>query len=174
MTFEQRFTLIEAIDATIDAMPGASVRDLVVWFRLHRRGVCDDNSETIGTLGLSQLFRERKKKRTPREEAATDNLCFDFGLPAMELDVEISIPLEKDNLLYGKCEWREIDDASIPNVEQHALYLDAQEQSIHAKAANYRLIIRAAKRFLKPGDPPDITLGILRERARQANNQKAS
>jgi hypothetical protein len=165
MTLEQIQTLEEAIDDALDILKGASTRDIVNWIRLNRRRIFDDNLETLGTEGLEARIRMRRKKRAPIEEAkSSGNLCFDFGLPAMELDTEVSIPSDMENLLYGPCEWKEPDDASIRDIDKHVLLLEAQGRSALARADSWRAVRQAAARFAD-GDL-DLTLGELRRLAR--------
>jgi hypothetical protein len=166
MTLAQLETLEEAIDDALDAMKGGSTRDVVNWIRMNRRRTFDDNLETLGAEGLEARIRVRRKKRRPEQAArSSENLCLDFGLPEMELDTEISIPRDMENLLYGACDWKEPDDASLRDIDKHIQLLKVQGHLALERARSWGLVRQAAARFAHGNF--DLTLGELRQIARE-------
>jgi len=170
MTMDSIQTLEEAIDDALATIRGANVNAIVTWIRLHYRRIFDENLETLGAEGLAARVRARRKVRAPEEEDRSSfNLCLDFGLPNMNLDSEISIPQDEDNPLYGPCEWKEPDDATLCEVRKHAEFLRIQGKSMFDRADSWDRLCKAAEYYADGND--SLTIGELRRRARRSTEQ---
>ena len=85
----------------------------------------------------------------------------------MDLDDEISVPFDLDNILNCECDWPDLDDASIDDLDKHLLLRDAQQIAHQARTECVRRLRQAAARVV-PGRT-DIPLRELREIARNGN-----
>ncbi len=165
MTLEQLDTLENLIDEALNILKNAQRHQVVSWIRERYPHVLEEHSQELIDEGLTARVRRRRKQRAPlKEDKASRNLCFSFGLPAMQLDSEISIPRDFDNLLYGESDWKEADDATLEEIDAHILLLEAQARANFAKADNWRKVRQAAARYAH-GDLT-LTLRKLRLRAR--------
>lgn len=162
MTMQEMYSLQEAIQHALDATNDGSTDEVVTWLRLHRRDVLDANEMTIERCGLGHLVREfRKKHKTPREAVTVRQICMDLGLEELDIDLEISVP-RGDGIEI--CDWIDLDDATIDNLDAHALLLDEKATATAAKATNVRFLRQKAA-LIVPGRT-DIPLRELRRIAR--------
>jgi hypothetical protein len=158
-------TLLDVIDEALDTLRGAPTRRLVAWLREQYPNIVAQHSIELEDDGLEGLFRKRRKERRPEEEANTSrNLCFDFGLPVLELDSEISIPRDIHNPIFGGSNWKEADKATLDDIDGHILLLEAQATANLVKADNWRQVRQAAARYAKGNHK--LTLGELRQIAK--------
>lgn len=166
MTQEQLQTLEQVIDEALDLNPGGSVRGIALWIRLHKRSVFDQNLETLGTQGLEAQIRARRKARDPNDDTkSSGSLCLDFGLPIMDLDTEVSVPLDMEHLPYSECEWKEPDDLTLDDIDRHIALLEAQGRSAFKQADEWRLVRQAAAKVAR--GRTDLTIKELRKRSRE-------
>jgi hypothetical protein len=165
MTFEKAYTLLDVVDEGLLETNSAPTRDVVNWIIANRRYVLDDNCLTLYGGALADLVRMRRKKKEPGANPETRNLCFDFGLETLPLPDEISVPTDMDNLPYCACAWKEIDEATIDDLDKHLALLTAQIELNMSSRANFRILRQAASRIV-PGRT-DIALRELRKIARQ-------
>jgi hypothetical protein len=166
MTVEQIFTLREVVRIACQEMPRGSVHHTVSWIVEHHLPTLDDNSLTLYTKALAIMVREERKGRvTPETTLYHENLCLDFGLPPMPFDREISIPCDLNNPINGGCEWCELEEASIRNLDAHVVLLRATAAASVAAAEHYIALRQAAMRYNPDGDL-DRTIGELRALAR--------
>jgi len=169
MTFEALYTLEDAFDEALKATCNAANRDVIRWLQIHKRNVLDDNRLTIESLGLNQMLRAFRKKREGSDVVSSkvESLCLDFGIPVLDLDDEISIPQDPENPLYGACDWIDLDNATVRQIDMHIELIDAQEAALHEKSANYRMLRQIVAQVV-PGRT-DIPLRELRAIAREKN-----
>lgn len=168
MTVQQAYTLGEVIREGLDQLPGAAVRDIVNWIRTNHREVIEENFETISYLGLSNMVRAaRKARKKPTEiDDYSTSLCFDFGLPPMEFDGEISVPRDMTNVMNSVCDWSDLEETTIRNFDKHIELLEATGAATLKHAEECRILRQAAMQH-SPGGTIDITLGDLRKIARR-------
>lgn len=165
MTLMSSYTLQDAIEDALEQTNNGSTRAVIRYMQLNHRKVIDANSLTIESVGLGSLVRQFRKKPPNKDVIARiQSLCFDFGLEPMDLDDEISVPLDLANILNSECDWPELDDATIDDLDKHLLLREAQESAHQAKTRCYRLLRQAAARVV-PGRT-DIPLRKLRQIAR--------
>lgn len=165
MTFEQIYTLQDAIDEAIAKTNTGTTHEVILWLQKHRRQLLDENQNIIEPEGLGNLIRACRKRPTPETKEETRNLCFDFGLPDLELNTEISIPRDMENVLYCACDWKELDDATIADLDKHIVLLEAQAAANLEQAANLRKLRQAAAKRAK--GRTDIPLRDLRGKGRK-------
>jgi hypothetical protein len=153
-------TLQEAIRQALIATYGGATDEVIRWLRLKFRDVLDANSHTIEQAGLNSIIRSyrKKEKEAPEHAATVGQICLDFGLPHMNLDLEISVPGEEG------VRWIDIDDATIDDLDVHAMMLLEKASECAAKARHIRALRQEAARYA--GGRTDIPLRELRERAR--------
>lgn len=174
MTLVQVLTLHAVIDEALDTLKGARCREIVTWIREQHSEVVAVHRDQLADEGLTIRVRERRKQRSPLEESKTSrNLCLDFGLSKLDLDSEISIPRDLKDLIFGGSNWKEVDDATLADIDAHILLLEAQAVANLEKADNWRRIRQAAARFADGNHA--MTLGELRriaqaEQAEQGRN----
>jgi len=165
MTITQLQTLEAVIDEALDSLRGGRCCEVVAWIRERYPGILAEHITELADEGLEARVRRRRKVRSPIEETkASRNLCFDFSLPELQLDSEISIPRDLDDLLFGRSDWKEADDATLREIDSHILLLEAQARANLAKADNWRRVRQAAARYANGNF--DLKLGELRRRAR--------
>lgn len=165
MRLAQLQKLEDVIDEALDTLKGARCREIVVWIRERYAEILVEHSNQLIEEELEARIRNRRKQRPLAEETKTSrNLCLDFGLPELQLDSEVSVPRDLNDLLYGKSDWKEADDATLREIDAHILLLEAQAAANLAKAGNWRRIRQAAARYAN--DNLDLTLGELRRVAR--------
>jgi hypothetical protein len=166
MTMEQIFTLREVVRIACQEMPRCSVQQTVSWIVEHHLPTLDDNSLTLYNKALSVMVREERKGGvTPEITLYHENLCLDFGIEPTPFDREISIPCDLNNPVSGGCEWRELEEASIRNLDAHVILLRATAAANVAMAEQYVTLRNAAMRHNPDGDL-DRTIGELRQLAR--------
>jgi hypothetical protein len=155
------YTLSEAIDEGLRETGNGETRSVIRWLQMNRRPALDDNSLIIEAEGLGNLIRAHRKKNVPHTpNGFIRNLCFDFGLSALELDEQISVPKDAHDLVYGPCEWPELNNATVDDLDKHIALLEAQAADMQFKAANYRQLRQAAAQVVP--DRTDIPLHELR------------
>ena len=164
MTMEQIVTLQEVIREACQKLPGANTHDTVNWIRRNYRKIIEDNFETLSYRALSVLVRAERKSRPPEPEIHP-SLFQDFELEPMQLDREISIPNDLENPINGGCDWRELEESTIRQIDAHIVLLDATAAATTAQANRYRRFRQAAMRY-SPDGSLDITIGELRKIAR--------
>jgi len=173
MTLASHYTLQDAIEEALAKTNNGSTREVVRYLQMHYRQVIDDNWMTVSGCGLGQMVRLFRKKPTNKDlHARIESLCFDFGLEPLDLDDEISVPVDMTNILNSECDWPELDDATIDDLDKHLLLREAQEQAHQARTRCYRLLRQAAARVV-PGRT-DIPLRELRAIARKQRDEKDS
>ena len=147
MTLAASYTLQDVIEEALLKTDNGGTRAVIHYLQLHHRRVLDDNSLTIESIGLGSMIRAFRKKR-PTKDTYTKikNLCLDFGLEYMDLDDEISVPLNLDNILNCECDWPDLDDASIDDLDKHLLLRDAQQIAHQASPDGMRAASTASRR----------------------------
>lgn len=139
MTLDCVQTLDHAIEEGIRATHHGATRDVVSWLQTHCRGILDENSLTIEAEGLGNLIRaHRKRKPSVDSEASIYNLCLDFGLPSLDLDREVSVPTDMKNLLYCACDWLDIEDATLADIDKHIVLEQAQMSALDVSIGNWQ------------------------------------
>lgn len=168
MTLERVYTLMDVVDEGLAATNSAPTRDVIRWILMNRRLVLDENCLTCYSGHLGNLIRMRRKKK---ETASTSihSLCFDFGLEVLDLPDEISVPTDLNNLPYCPCEWPQIDDATVDDLDKHLMLLDAQIELDMTSRANIRELRQVAAQVV-PGRT-NIPLRELRRIAREGREQ---
>ena len=153
--------LLEAIDDALARTNNGTTHEVIDYLQTHHRKVLDENAMTIENNGLGQLIRGRRKKPDPVELVRkNESLCFDFGLDYLDLDDEISVPIDMENVLNSPCDWPQMDDATIEDIDKHLILRDAQEAVYAARTLAVRTLRHAAARVV-PGRT-DIPLRELR------------
>jgi hypothetical protein len=165
MTMEQIYTLREVVREACCALPGASVYDTVSWIRRHRRKVVEENFETLSYQALAILVRAERKSRPPEVDDYSENLALDFGLTPVPLDREISVPKDLENPIAGGCDWRELEEATIRDLDAHILLLRATARATDLQAEHYNNLRQAAMRH-NPNGNLNMTIRELRRIAR--------
>jgi hypothetical protein len=170
MTLASSYTLQDAIEEALRKTNNGSTREVIHYLQMNHRKVLDDNSLTIESIGLGSMIRAFRKK-PPNKDTYTKikNLCFDFGLEYMDLEDEISVPLDLENILNSECDWPELDDATVDDLDKHLMLRDAQEAAHQARTECYRRLRQAAARVV-PGRT-DIPLRELRRIARNETDR---
>jgi hypothetical protein len=137
--------LYEAIDDALEQTNNGATRAVIRYLQTHHRTVLDENSLTIEASGLGPMIRGRRKRPDPDDLfSRNQNLCLDFGLPYLDLDDEISVPLDLDNVLNSECDWPSIEDATVDDLDKHPILRDAQEAAHIAKTKILRTLRQAA------------------------------
>jgi hypothetical protein len=161
------YTLGEVIREALDELPGASVHDIVNWIRMNHRQVIEDNFETISYQGLSAMVRAARKIHPRKEDDDyAESLCFDFGLPPMAFDKEISVPRDMDNLTKSVCDWPELEETTVRDFDKHIKLLIATGNATLTRATDCQALRDAAMQFSPNGDI-DVTIGELRRIAQR-------
>jgi hypothetical protein len=169
MTMEMAYTLLDVIDEALVITNSGPTRLVINWILLNRQSVLDDNRLTLYGEALGNMIRTRRKKK--EKDPATDHthsLCFDFGLKELDLPDEISVPSDMNNLPYCACDWPQLDDATIDDLDKHLALLDAQIELDMTSRANIRRLRQVAAQVV-PGRT-DIPLRELREIARNGRD----
>jgi hypothetical protein len=162
MTLTSEYSLQEAIDDAIQQTNNGSTRDVIRYLQMHYRKVLDDNSLTIEGVGLGSMIRAYRKKPTLKDrQEKIRNLCLDFGLDYLDLDDEISVPVDMNNVLNSECDWPDIEDATVDDLDKHLILRDAQEVAHAARTLALRTFRQAAAQVV-PGRT-DIPIRELRE-----------
>jgi hypothetical protein len=170
MTLTSDYSLHEVIEEAIEKTGNGSTRDVIRYLQTHHRRVLDDNSLTIESIGLGNLIRAYRKKPSRKDfQAKIHSLCLDFGLPDLDLDDEVSVPVDMSNVLNSECDWPDLDDATIDDLDKHLILREAQEQAHQARTKSIRLLRQAAARIM-PGRT-DIPLRELRKIARKKGQE---
>jgi hypothetical protein len=165
MIFTASYNLQDAIRESIEQTNNGGTREVIRYLQMHFREVLDDNQMTIEHLGLGPLIRAQRKKPAYQDvERKIKNLCFDFGLPPLDLDDEISVPVDMANVLSSECDWPELDDATIDDLDKHFKLREAQRLAHDARTQCYLMLRQAAAKFV-PGRT-DIPLRELRRIAK--------
>lgn len=169
MTLDAVYTLEDAFDEALRETTNGSTRMVIRWLQLHKRKVLDDNALTIEATGLNNLIRAFRKKREGRDVVSSkvQSLCLDLGLETLDLDDEVSVPADETNLLYGECEWKDLDDLTLQDIDLHIELLEAETKAVQEKTANYRILRQAAAKIVPSRN--DIPLRVLRQIAREQN-----
>jgi len=166
MTFATHFTLQEAIAEALEQTNNGGTRDVIRHLQLNFRRILDENSMTIEALGLGQMIRAQRKKPPKKDyQERLCSLCLDFGLPVLDLDDEIAVPIDMTNVLGSECDWPELEDATIDDLDKHLQLRAAQQIAHDARTRNYVRLRQAAANVV-PGQT-DIPLRQLREIARR-------
>jgi hypothetical protein len=154
-------SLYEAIDDALEHTSNGATRAVIRYLQMYHRRVLDENSLTIEASGLGPMIRGRRKRPDPKDLfARNQNFCLDFGLPYLDLDDEISVPLDLDNVLNSECDWPSIEDATIDDLDKHLILSDAQEAAHVAKTKMLRTLRQAAAKVVL--GRTDIRIGDLR------------
>jgi hypothetical protein len=158
--------LFEAIDDALVMTGNGTTREVIRYLQMNHRRVLNENSLTIEVSGLGPMVRSRRKKPDPLDLARrNESLCLDFGLDYLDLDDEISVPLNMENVLNSECDWPDLEDATIADIDRHLVLRDAQEVAHAARTLAVRTLRQAAARVV-PGRI-DIPLRELRVIARK-------
>lgn len=166
MTLVQEYTLQEVIEKALRETGNGPTREVTRYLQTHHRKVLDDNSLTIEAIGLGTLIRAHRKKPPHKNlYEKISNLCLDFGLEYMDLDDEISVPLDMTNVLNSECDWPDIEDTTVDDLDKHLILRDAQEAA-HVTKTQYVRALRQAAAQVVPGRT-DIPLRELRVIARK-------
>jgi hypothetical protein len=166
MTTDRAYTLMDVVDEGLAATNSAPTGDVIRWILMNRRHVLDENCMTCYSGYLGQLIRARRKKRdTP--PTSIQELCFDFGMELLDLPDEISVPTDIQNPISCPCEWPQIDDATVDDLDKHLVLLDAQIELDMASRANIKKLRQVAAQVV-PGRT-DIPLRDLRRIARNGD-----
>jgi hypothetical protein len=162
MTFTTSYNLQDAIREALEKTGNGSTREVIHYLQTHFREVLDDNQLTLEHIGLGPLIRAQRKKPTHLDLGEKiKNLCFDFGLPPLDLDDEISVPVNMNNILNSECDWPELDDATIDDIDKHLQLREAQRIAHDARTQCVMMLRQAAAQVV-PGRT-DIPLRRLRE-----------
>jgi len=164
------YTLQDVIDEALRETRNGSTRDVIYWLQINRRQVLEENWLTICSEGLGNLIRARRKKREPAATPEVHNLCLDFGLEDLDLPQQISVPTDMDNLPYSSSEWRELEEATVDDLDKHLALLDAQIELDMTSRATLRVLRQTAARVVP--DRTDIPLRELRVIARGRTEEK--
>lgn len=147
--------LIETLtDAMLEAIRKAGtkkVRGMSTWVVVHFRSIVDQYSETLLLDGLDQRLRALLKKQAGSGNTLFDiaQLCFDLGLPALDLDDEVSVPTDKNDLSFGSCEYVTIDEITAEQVDAHILLMEAQIELESRKLSDWKAVRQAMLRIGK-------------------------
>jgi hypothetical protein len=172
MTLTSSYSLQDAIEEALLKTGNGSTREVIRYLQVHHRRVLDDNSPAIESIGLGSMIRAFRKKPPKKDTyVRMQNLCLDFGLDPMDLDDEISVPADMTNILNSECDWPELEDATIEDLDKHLALRDAQEAAHQAKTQRYRLLRQALARIV-PGRT-DIPIRELRAIARKQRGSGA-
>lgn len=171
MTIEQLRYLSEVIREAIDTNPRAATHVVVRWIWDHYPHVIDENELTLINDGLGDRIRREHKARPPLGEITefSLHLCFDFGLPPIQFDEEISVPRDIENLINSPCDWPSLEETTIRDFDKHILLLRATAKATLEHADNCEQLRQAAMRH-NPDGNLDITIGKLRAIARGEKN----
>lgn len=166
MTLIELETLQEATDDALEKFRGTkSNQEILDWLKINYPKILKENNDFVFDYGMRMYIRARRKGRPAAEEQrAAANLCFDFSLPQMELDTEISIPADLENPLGSEVAWKEPDDATLEEIRAHIILLRATAVFTLETADNWERIERAARIYQLPGE--EAVLKVLRKRAR--------
>lgn len=163
MTLSEMYSLRDAIQQALDATGDGTTAEVTRWLQLHRRDVLNANSLTIEREGLSHIIREyRKKEKSTHETISLHQFCMDFGLPDIDLDLEISVPRTVDG--NPSCEWIDLEDATVDDLDAHEKLLEAKAAETLEKARNIRLLRNSAAQIVP--NRTDIPMRELRRIAR--------
>lgn len=170
MTLERLYTLEDVIDEALEATDSAPTPDVVHWILTHHPEVIDGNQLTLNEISLGVLVREHRKKKKKRVDAKTLSriltLFDDLGLDPLEVDDEISIPLDPDDILYGKTEWRDLlEDATANDVWLHMELLKVTSEACLSKRDRYDILRQ--KMVIIGNGRTDIPMHQLREMAQE-------
>jgi hypothetical protein len=166
MTFLANYNLQDAIRESLEKTNNGSTREVIHYLQINFREVLDDNQLTLEHIGLGPLIRAQRKKPPEQDvELKIRNLCLDFGLPPLDLDDEISVPINMTNILNSECDWPTLDEATIDDLDKHLALRAAQRQAHDARTLCYETLRQAAAQVV-PGRT-DIPFRKLREIARK-------
>jgi hypothetical protein len=145
MTLTDAYSLQDAIEDALGKTGNGSTREVITYLQLHHRKTLDANSLTIESVGLGSLVRQFRKKPPNKDfYIEVKNLCLDFGLGPLDLDDEISVPLDLGNVLNCECDWPQLEDATIEQLDKHLILREAQQRAHEAKTQAYRSLRQAA------------------------------
>lgn len=160
MTLDEMQSLDDAIDAGLEATYSGPTRHVARWIRFNREKVIEANWQTIADEGLCNLIRRRRKhKPTHADTIRVQTLCFQLGLPHLNLNTEISRPRDMKNVLFGRVDWVPIQQSTVRDLKKHYVLLQAQGGSIQEQANDILLVIQAAQR-IAPGQE-DMALEVI-------------
>jgi len=159
-------TLQEAIAEALEETSNGNTRDVIRYLQMNCRKVLDENQMTIEALGLGQMIRAQRKKPTQKDyRERVRSLCLDFGLPVLDLDIEIAVPIQPDNVLSSDCDWPVLDDdATIDDIDKHLYLRKCQREAFDDRTECLETLRQAAAQVV-PGRT-DIPMRELREIAR--------
>lgn len=165
MTLVAEYGLMDAIDDALAKTNNGTTHNVIRYLQMNHRKVLDNNSLTIEGIGLGNLVRARRKKPESKDlHAKIQNLCFDFGLEYMDLDDEISVPIHLENILNSECDWVDIEEVTVDDLDKNLMLRDAQQKAHEIRTECVRALRQAAARVV-PGRT-DIPLNKLRVIAR--------
>ena len=171
MTFLASYSLQDAIREALEETHNGGTREVVRYLQMHFRQVLDDNQLTIEHIGLGPLIRAQRKKPPEKDLAVKiKNLCFDFGLPPLDLDDEISVPVDMTNILHSECDWPDLEDVTVDDLDKHLQLREAQ-RTAHDARTQCVIRLRQAAANVVPGRT-DIPLRKLREIARRERGEE--
>jgi hypothetical protein len=162
-------TLTEAMQEAIRRSEGKKVRDLSAWVAIHYRSIVDQYSETLLLEALDARIRILRKKQAESGETLADirQLCLDLGTDKLDLDDEVSVPLDRENpAAYGECDWITLGEATAEQIEAHILLMQMQIKYEAKKLRDYKTLREAMLRIGK--GRTDIPIDELRKIAKQA------
>jgi len=161
-------TLTEAMQDAIRKSGSKKVRDMSAWVAMHHRSIVDQYSETLLLEALDARMRTQLKKQAESGEtlADIDQLCLDLGIYKLELDDEVSVPLDKEKPMYWEFDWIALEDATAEQIEAHILLMQAQ---LHYEAKKLKDYTTLKTRMLQIGNGrTDLPISELRRMAKQA------
>ena len=166
MTFTASISLQDAIRESLERTNNGSTREVIHHLQTHFRHVLDDNQMTIEHIGLGPLIRAQRKRPPEKDWAERiESLCFDFGLPTLDIEDEVSVPVDMTNILNSECDWPDLEDATIDDLDKHLQLREAQRVAHDARTQCYIQLRQAAAKVV-PGRT-DIPLRELRKIARR-------
>ncbi len=170
MTLTQEYSLPAAIADALDRTNNGTTRAVIQYLQINHRKVLDENSLTIEGIGLGSLIRAYRKKPTQKDrDDKIKSLCFDFGLSPLDLDDEISVPVDMNNVLNCECDWPDIEDATIDDIDKHLILREEQEKAHAARTLALNTFRQAVARIV-PGRT-DIPIRELRKIARRQRGE---
>lgn len=170
MTIAQYQSILDAVDEALLTIGSAPTKEIVQWIRCNRPETISAHAVELEDWALADVVRRRRKMHSVKQVGFQQASLFqDFGLPEMDLDVEISVPRDLENLTYGACDWKDLEEeATIDDIDRHIQWLRAQAAYLTTKAESYTRFRQRIIRF-SPGRRTNITVRELRVLARARN-----
>jgi hypothetical protein len=170
MTITASYSLQDAIDEALEKTGNGGTREVTNYLQTHFRKILDANQPMIENIGLGPLIRAQRKKPPLQDyQEKIRQLCLDFNLPSLDLDDEVSVPIDMTNILNSECAWPELDDATVDDLDRHLKLREAQRVAHDARTRCYQILRQAAARVV-PGRT-DIPLRVLRRIARESRGE---